>query len=294
MPVAVTPRVFHLATTSLAPGLADFLDHIGAGDWTTDATDDHSALVEVAGRSCYRSFGVGLNANVTRVREGNANYIGNSILGQKHGSVLEHPTDTFALVGVSRILTHEVVRHRQGTAFSQESGRYVRIQNLQYYYPDALRDDFLEEVYEDLVRTEAGQTALNYMSFEDWSGEVRAAFEDAMGESERQAVGLEDMLGLDALSNFGLKKKLQSSIRRVAPNGQANTIIVTANHRAWRHMIAVRTAAGAEEEIRLVFWNIYNQLFDLHPSIYQDAIQETSPEAMPSHIPVVSFLNEKV
>jgi thymidylate synthase (FAD) len=75
---------------------------------------------------CYRSWEPGLNPNVSRVRTDSAQYLGNVVRSQ-HGSVLEHANFTFVLHNVSRVLTHELIRHRAGSAFSQESLRYVRL-----------------------------------------------------------------------------------------------------------------------------------------------------------------------
>ncbi|MGH7405219.1 MAG: FAD-dependent thymidylate synthase, partial [Candidatus Methylomirabilales bacterium] len=112
----VEPQVFLLARPAINDeGLAAYLRAVGASSWGTDAPSGAEKLVEVAGRSCYRSFEPGLNPNVTRIREGSKTYLEN-ILNVKHGSVLEHASWTFAFFNVSRVFTHELVRHRAGTA----------------------------------------------------------------------------------------------------------------------------------------------------------------------------------
>src|SRR5581483_8276869 len=102
-----------------------YLVEIGAPEWHANIVSNGESLVEIAGRLCYRSFKPGLNPNVERVRSGNREYLSN-ILQQKHGSVLEHVTDSFIVTGISRVCTHELVRHRH-LSISQESLRYVRI-----------------------------------------------------------------------------------------------------------------------------------------------------------------------
>src|SRR5262245_17016001 len=84
-------------------------------DWTRDI----DALGEFAGRLCYRSWEPGLNANVTRVREDSAEYHRNT-LSSGHGAIYEHASITFLFQDVSRVFTHELVRHRAGVAISQE------------------------------------------------------------------------------------------------------------------------------------------------------------------------------
>lgn len=284
----VSPKVFHLASTELAEGVRDFLDAIGAENWSCDRkASPAEALIEIAGRTCYKSFGTDLNANVTKTRDGNFDYIGN-ILRSRHGSVLEHACDTFAFVDVSRVLTHELVRHRTGTAFSQESGRFCRIDEVRYYEPDALKPTYLNKVYDALC--EAGKMDPE-MSFGSWSGMVRDAFGRAMSRAEVAVGELQDMLRLDDIPGFHMKKTLQSAIRRIAPEGRGNIIIMTANHRAWRHIIANRTAEGAEEEIRDALWRVYETLAPFNPAIYQDA-EVTHLASSP--IPAVRFANDKV
>ena len=120
----VKPEIFHLASTAVRDGaIRRYLNFMGAPEWTTDATSSAEALVEVAGRRCYKSFGTALNPNITRVREGNQQYVAN-LLSTKHGSVLEHAYDTFAFENVSRVFTHEMVRHRLCN-FSRSGGRNV-------------------------------------------------------------------------------------------------------------------------------------------------------------------------
>ncbi len=236
----VSPKVFHLASTSMnLIGLEALLGTIGARDWDTDAISPAEHLIEVAGRMCYRSFKPGLNENVTKVREGNKGYIGN-ILKQGHGSVFEHASDTFAIVNCSRVFTHEIVRHRL-CAFSQESLRYVRLTDLKGWIPGSLQNT-------------PGYTT---------------TFDKAFRFLENIQKDLAWDLDLDN-QPFNLKKKLTSAMRRLAPIGLATSIIVTTNHRNWRHMIAMRTSEHAEEEIRLVIAAIADILIERYPNIYQD------------------------
>ena len=157
----IEPRVIRLAHTTLDPdGVPDFLQAVGAAGWESDAGSEGEQLIELCGRLCYRSWAPGLNANVTKVREGNAAYIAN-LIAQRHWSVLEHCTVTYAFVGVSRVLTHELCRHRH-LSFSQESLRFVRLDELGAYMPMAFHandraaepepDDVLAEVAEELTR----------------------------------------------------------------------------------------------------------------------------------------------
>lgn len=128
-----------LAETSIDQrGVRELARHYAASDWLTKTQrhkrSDSELLTEVAGRVCYRSFGAGLNPNITRIREKPRDYIQN-VLRSRHGSVLEHSSVTFGFLNVSRVFTHELVRHRAGTAISQESLRYVRPRNIDLWLP---------------------------------------------------------------------------------------------------------------------------------------------------------------
>ncbi len=241
------PSVFRLAYTSIDyDGLAAFLDKAYAIEaWESDARSGSDLISEVAGRACYQSFAVGTNPNITKIREGNAPYLEN-ILKQAHGSVLEHGSETYAIVNCSRVFTHEIVRHRL-CAFSQESLRFVRLTDLKAYYPDSFAN-----------LPEGPKQA------------VHSIFQETFETLEEVQRELAMVLKLDDLKDFNQKKLLTSAMRRLAPIGLATTIIVTTNHRNWRHLISMRTSSAAEEEIRYVMYDLGIQLKEGNPAIYQD------------------------
>ena len=144
----VSPQVFLVAKTELGNGLDEYLSTIGSPDWTPDPeVSGGENLVEAAGKMCYRSWQPHdpakpdcSNPNVGRVREGNRSYLGN-VIRMGHGSILEHVSMSFIAHNVSRVVTHELVRHRAGTAFSQESLRYVRLKDLKIWLPPEAREN---------------------------------------------------------------------------------------------------------------------------------------------------------
>src|SRR3970040_948301 len=143
----VEPKVFLVGETRVVEeGLQAYLEHIGVPDLETDAPSDAEKVVEVMGRLCYRSFEPGLNLNVTKVREGSAAYLGN-ILKVAHGSVIEHPVINFIFADVSRVFTHELVRHRAGVAISQESLRFVRLDSLGQWLPTVIRRQIIQQEF---------------------------------------------------------------------------------------------------------------------------------------------------
>ena len=244
------PKVFMIASTDIdMKGLDALMLHLGSSafEWWTNFLQSSTGspaeiLIEVAGRLCYKSFGTELNQNITRVRDGSKEYI-NNVIKQRHGSVFEHATTTFAVMGASRVFTHELVRHRPNN-YSQESGRFVVLDSINFYYPTA---------YTQML-TEAERVRIDVM-LKDIAETYSALY--------RRATENPDM-------PFSEKKKITSALRRLLPNGISSDIIFTTNHRSARHEIEVRTAPGAEEEIRLVFGQIARMLQDRHPYLYQD------------------------
>ena len=254
------PSIFVLARPQLdLEGLRGYLEEVGGASWLDRRLDEADGapnpgelLVEAAGRACYRSWEPGLNPNVSRVRTDQGQYFGN-ILRSGHGSVLEHASYTFALRGVSRVFTHELVRHRAGSAFSQESLRFVRLADIGFRVPPAL-EPLREQVLSIVEQLE---------------------------EFQRSAA---DELGLDEEGvPFHEKKEVTSALRRLAPIGLATDIIWTANVRTLRHVIEMRTAPGAEEELRLVFDAIAARMVAEAPGLFADFTREDDGSWVPEH-----------
>jgi len=241
----VEPKVFLIAESKVDYAqMKDMLDEVGgkiATQWfskTKEASkSDGELLTEVSGRICYKSFGVGLNPNVTKIRQNSQDYIDNT-LGKGDGSIFEHASCTFAFINTSRVFTHELVRHRPGVAISQESLRYVRPTNLKLWLPPDL---------------------------EGKREEIKSIVEDI----EKDYDELESSFEWDKL-NFDVKKRITSGLRRILPEGMATSIIWTANHRTIRHVITMRTAEAAEVEIRYVFDKVARIMKEKFPLIYAD------------------------
>lgn len=238
----VEPKVFLVGETRIVEdGLRAYLEHIGVPEWTSSAATDSELLIEIMGRLCYRSFKPGLNPNVTKVRE-HEEYLAN-ILNVKHGSVIEHPVMNFIFADVSRVFTHELVRHRVGVAISQESLRFMRLENLGLWLPTVIRED--EHAVEIFTKT----------------------FE----ELERLQIELAEHFQLDAPdTSFHKKKTITSAMRRIAPIGLATTIGWSANPRTVRWVLEMRTDPSAEEEIRLVFGKVGDIVKDRYPLLFSD------------------------
>lgn len=253
----VEPKVYLVARTETTMGLIHFMEDIGLTPEEVDRynkTSNGTALVEAMGRMCYRSWApwdpkrpLCTNPNVGKIREDTSEYIAN-IIKSGHGSVLEHANYSFVCRDVSRVFTHELVRHRAGMAYSQESLRYVRLNDLRIWIPSIIDQMKMDRSYMDGVIKE-------YVEM-----------------FERIQSRLGDYAAIDEIKDFHTKKQLTSFFRRFAPIGLATTIGFTANARALRHVIQMRTSEAAEEEIQIVFGKIAKIMQEIEPDLFKDPI----------------------
>jgi thymidylate synthase (FAD) len=205
--------------------------------WTTDA-DGGQALAEFAGRACYQSWGKPNPATAT-----NAGYL-RHILEVGHLSVLEHGTVSFYISGVSRSLTHELIRHRH-FSYSQLSQRYVPERDAQMVEPEVIAAD----------------------------PELSALFQKAAAASltayTELLTGLEERFA-DVPNATLRRKQARQAARAVLPNATETRIVVTGNYRAWRHFVAMRASEHADVEIRALAVECLRQLQREVPNVFGD------------------------
>lgn len=255
-----SPKVFLLARPSIdLDGMRGYLRDVGGESWlerrlgeVDGEPNGGELIVEFGGRACYRSWEPGLNPNVTRVRTDQREYFAN-ILRSAHGSVLEHANYSLVFHNVSRVFTHEIIRHRAGSAFSQESLRYVRLTDIGFRVPPALEP-------------------------------VRERVLSIVEQLEEFQVSAAKELGIDEEGvPFHIKKEVTSALRRLAPIGLSTDILWTANARTLRHVIEMRTAEGAEEELRLVFDKVARLMQAEAPGLFQDFTRQDDGSWVPAY-----------
>lgn len=240
------PRVYFIGCTTLdGCELGRYLADSGNEDFAASIAaaraaglSDGEILTSFYAKLCYASLTLGHNANITRVRDIPDNL--RACFDQGHGSVFEHCQLNFVVRDCSRVFTHELVRHRVGTAFSQTSGRYVRGDSV-----DIVFDPILEPVRHRAERIQAFLEA-------EYAAMVRE-------------------MGLDEMKDFSRKKKVTSALRRFLPNGQSNEIGFSVNLRSLRHTVQVRTSRHAEWEIREVFGQVYQLVKEKFPLVFYGA-----------------------
>ena len=230
-------------------------------EWSTDTTRAGEELAEVAGRTCYLSF--------ARPRPGgNAAYL-DHIKESGHGSVLEHAVFSFLFTGVSRSLTHELVRHRAGMAYSQLSQRYVDESVAEYVCPDVIAGDSeMRYVWEKAV-ADAHDAYVRLVDLLT-AKLVPEAFEN---ENEEWPAGIsltEMNRRLSAEARTAVRKAARQAARSVLPNATETKIFVTANARALRHFLEQRGAVGAEPEIRKLAGKVLDVLQAESPNLFND------------------------
>jgi thymidylate synthase (FAD) len=251
-PYLKSPGVVMLARprTNVA-GLAGFLEGFDPDlrfpEYLDDPTrlPDSSQLCKTAGQVCYASFGPRRTTN-----ENAAAYF-ERLTSAGHGSVLEHANFSFLLYGISRSVTHELVRHRAGVGVSQISQRYVAGSVLRFVERPEYQDD--EELHR-LFEERADRAAAEY-----------AAMADRL--LERQESG-NSMLSADYKTDA--RKKVQQTARSLLPNETEAPMVFTGNVRALRHIVEMRADAHAESEIRNLAVRIFLCLVTADPILFGD------------------------
>ena len=217
-------------------------------NWKSDSEVAGEALAEFAGRLCYLSFGedAGLEGGHKTIpgRTTNEAYLGN-ILNTKHGSVLEHAVWSCLFEGISRTLTHELVRHRAGFGFSQLSQRYVDESNIGFVLPPEI---------------EEGTRA-----FEIW---MRAC-ENSLGAYRELLTEMTAQVSESGTPTMR-KKRARQAARSVLHNCAETKIVVTGNARAWRHFCEMRGSPTAEIEIRKLAVAVLQALQAEAPHLFSD------------------------
>lgn len=246
-----------------------WLDELGATEFEIPAEEqvaDPALLVALAAKQCYLSFQPGLNPNVNKVRSDMVEYLDN-ILKQAHGSVLEHAVFTFGINGCSRVFTGEMNRHRAGTAISERSMRYIKMNDLSFWMPEIFQPQIDDVQHIAHQRERSRQILIESFRF-----------------MEHQIAILNEIWG-DELTggSFHQKKQLTSAFRRIIGMGVATGGVWTMNVRALRHIIAARTSEGAEEEMIYVIGKIARVMLAILPELFPDFKESASGNFIPTY-----------
>ncbi|MDD6088787.1 MAG: FAD-dependent thymidylate synthase [Desulfovibrionaceae bacterium] len=168
------------------------------------------------------------------------------VIASGHESPLEHVTFTFAIEGVSRAMSHQLVRHRIAS-FSQQSQRYVDSENFDYVVPPSVaRNPQALEHFENLMKE--------------------------LGEQYRKLKEFIEQDGLDA-------SKSREDARFILPQATATKLVFTMNARELRHFFTQRCCYRAQWEIRAVANSMLDACRRAFPAVFDDA----GPECERTH-----------
>jgi len=217
---------------------------------------DGEWLMEMAGRTCYMSWPQkGSELKKGRSHDDHIKHI----IEVQHGSVLEHLNLNFEIWNVSRSLTHELVRHRAGMAYSQLSQRYVDESDTEFVIPPAIQQlglekpEILEEYKKHLLTTvEYYKVLTNHLS------DMYANIED---KTER-------------------RKRAREAARSVLPNATETKVFTTFNGRAIRHFIEMRGSLAADAEIRCLAIKLFRIVEAEFPLLMHGMSVEKSPSGL--------------
>lgn len=212
-----------------------FQEYLGDG-WTRSADgSDPENLIEFAGRMCYQSWDRPNPATAT-----NRSYLAN-LIRQGHGSVFEHASATFAITGIPRYVTHELIRHRH-LSFSEVSQRYVDpTSDLDVRVPDMFLDGG------------PGQSVMeNVFRATDKAYADLISLAEARGESDR--------------------KRIREAARAVLPEMTETRIVVSGNFRAWMEYLEARCSPKVDAAHRAMALEIRRQMDRAFPHVFSHLI----------------------
>jgi len=203
-------------------------------------------LIEQSARVCYDSFDKA-NPPETTIK------IINHLIRSGHESVLEHASATFQIEGVSRALTHQLVRHRIAS-YSQRSQRYVKETFQQYVTPPSIKN--FEKVWlpDNTRNVETGELVNLNVAESIFLGAMNAAWN-----------------AYEELLKLGIKGE---DARFVLPNACETEIIMTMNFRELRHFLKLRTSKHAQWEIRNMAKEIHSKIMEVAPNVFKDIVFE--------------------
>lgn len=193
-------------------------------------TKNPEKIIAQSARLCYSELGIDeLNEKFTD--KSRTNLI-EKIIKLGHYSVLEHATFTFAIEGISRVTSHQLVRHRLAS-FSQQSQRYVKIN----------KEGFPYIVPKSIARKE----------------KLNKIFIDAMEK-------------LDGIYHILLDHSIKTEdARYILPQAITTKMIISANARELLHIFKLRCCNRAQWEIREVATKILQEVKDIAPSIFENS-----------------------
>ncbi len=213
-------------------------------------TPEPEKLVAAAAKLCYSQLGA--DEIMDDLSEDNVEKFLNMLMNLGHQSPIEHCSFSFAVEGVSRALTHQLVRHRIAS-YSQRSQRYVTEGQFQYIIPPAINEN--EKARKIYIETmENDQKAYDEIANILKAQYIEEYIKDGM--SEKQAIS-------------AAEKRAIEDARYILPNACETKIMITMNARSLIHFFNVRCCTRAQWEIREMAELMLNEVKAVAPNIFK-------------------------
>ena len=226
-------------------------------------TQDGEKLIGAAAKLCYSS--VGINEIEENLNEENTESFLSLLMDLNHESPIEHVSFTFGVEGVSRSLTHQLVRHRIAS-FSQQSQRYVKLEQFEYILPPNIaKNEKAKVIFEEAMKEDqkSYDEITNILFEEHYNKYIEAGLSQKEARSKSEKESIEDA-------------------RYVFPNACETKIVFTMNARVLLNFFRLRCCNRAQWEIRELAIQMLKEVKDIYPTLFKNAgpscIQKSCPE----------------
>jgi thymidylate synthase (FAD) len=188
------------------------------------------------------------------------------LMSEGHTSPLEHVSFTFYIMGVSRSLTHQLVRHRTGK-YNQQSQRYVKLAQFEYVIPPeiekipAAKELFIKAMEED-------QRAYDELTLLLMDEKAKAWYERTNEIPVESNLNFADNLKLVNKKEYlKIEKQSIEDARYIFPNACCSNITMTIDANNFRNLIAQRECVSAQWEVRELVKEMHKQAAQVVPFI---------------------------
>ncbi|NLV89389.1 MAG: FAD-dependent thymidylate synthase [Tissierellia bacterium] len=215
-------------------------------------TPDGERLVAAAARLCYSP--VGVSEIEDSLDEEKIESFLSLLVDLNHESPIEHVTFTFGVEGVSRSLTHQLVRHRIAS-YSQQSQRYVRLDQFQYIIPPAIEKNKIAKALfvKSMEESQHHYDEITNLLFEDL---YEKYLEEGLSEKE---------------ARLKAEKEAIEDARYIFPNACETKIVFTMNARSLLNFFRLRTCLRAQWEIREMAIAMLKEVKKVYPILFKNA-----------------------
>lgn len=216
-------------------------------------TPEPEKLIAGAAKLCYSSSGIDNLMN--NLQQDNIEKFIAMLAIMGHESPFEHINFTFGIEGVSRSLTHQLVRHRIGSSYSQKSQRYVNEGSFEYIVPPQIAS--VPEAKEMYIKS-MENAQLAYDNLTNILFEKHYNYYISKGKTEKAA-------------KSAAEKQAIEDARYVLPNSCETKIVVTMNARALFNFFKKRCCNRAQWEIRDVAIEMLKLVLEVAPNVFKIA-----------------------